>query len=209
MNDALGMCCPERVCNLNCEFQHLVERKRLARNSVLQRCAVEKLHRNEMLTVLLAYVVNGADVRMIQCRSRLRFASEAFQGARIVEHFRRQEFQAHGAVEPCVLSFVDNTHTAATELFDDAIVRDGLANHGRSSGERHLRTPRPERQRKGQAETMTIISASRIRYRRHGGRGRSSRVRLSCRRANGLRPNRADAIFSACDTFRGKGHLSV
>jgi hypothetical protein len=33
-------------------------------------------------------------------------------------------------VEPRVLSFIDNTHPATTELFDDAVVRDGLANLG-------------------------------------------------------------------------------
>ena len=36
MDYALGMCCSERISNLNCEFQHLVERKRLARNAVRQ-----------------------------------------------------------------------------------------------------------------------------------------------------------------------------
>ena len=30
-------------------------------------------------------------------------------------------------MEACVLGFVDDTHTATTELFDDAVVRDGLA----------------------------------------------------------------------------------
>jgi hypothetical protein len=34
---------------------------------VLQGCAVEKLHRYEMVAVLFANVVNGADVRVIQC----------------------------------------------------------------------------------------------------------------------------------------------
>jgi hypothetical protein len=32
-----------------------------------------------------------------------------------------------------VLSLVDKTHTSATELFDDAVVRYGLANPGRGS----------------------------------------------------------------------------
>ena len=41
MDDALGMCCPECSGNLNRQFQHLVERKRLARNAVLQGLAVE------------------------------------------------------------------------------------------------------------------------------------------------------------------------
>jgi hypothetical protein len=51
--------------NLNCQFQHLVERKWPPRNAVLQRLPVKKLHRNELLAVLFANVVNRADVRVI------------------------------------------------------------------------------------------------------------------------------------------------
>jgi hypothetical protein len=32
-------------------------------------------------------------------------------------------------MEGYVLSFIDHTHPAAAELFDDAVVRDGLADH--------------------------------------------------------------------------------
>jgi hypothetical protein len=38
----------------------------------------------------------------------------------------RQELQRNKAVKPRILGFVDNTHTPATELFDDAIMEDGL-----------------------------------------------------------------------------------
>ena len=33
-------------------------------------------------------------------------------------------------MELSVLGFVDDAHAPATELFEDAVVRDGLANHG-------------------------------------------------------------------------------
>ena len=45
----------------------------------------------------------------------------------IVKEFWRQEFQTHSAMEPRVFGFVDDTHTTTTELFDDAVMRDGLA----------------------------------------------------------------------------------
>jgi hypothetical protein len=32
-------------------------------------------------------------------------------------------------METRVLSFVDNTHATTAELFDDAVMRDGLADH--------------------------------------------------------------------------------
>ena len=65
MNYALSVRCSERIGNLNRQFEHLVERKRLTRNVVLQRFPVEKLHRNELLAVLLTDVIDGADVRVI------------------------------------------------------------------------------------------------------------------------------------------------
>ena len=34
------------------------------------------------------------------------------------------------AMQPHVLGFVDHTHPAAAQLLDDAVVRDGLTDHG-------------------------------------------------------------------------------
>jgi hypothetical protein len=79
VNDAFCMCCPECIGNLNCQFQHFVERERLARNTVLQGFAVEKLHRNELLAVLLADFVDGANVGMVESRGSLCFTLEATQ----------------------------------------------------------------------------------------------------------------------------------
>jgi hypothetical protein len=33
-------------------------------------------------------------------------------------------------MEACVFGLVHHTHTTAAELLDDAVMRDGLANHG-------------------------------------------------------------------------------
>jgi hypothetical protein len=41
-----------------------------------------------------------------------------------------QKLQGDEAVQFYVLGFIYHTHTAATELLDDAVVRDGAANHG-------------------------------------------------------------------------------
>ena len=41
-----------------------------------------------------------------------------------------QKLQRDETVEPSVLGFVDHAHTAAAELVDDAVVRNGSADHG-------------------------------------------------------------------------------
>ena len=41
----------------------------------------------------------------------------------------RAGIQGHGAVPACVFGSVDHAHPAAAQPVDDAVVRDGLADH--------------------------------------------------------------------------------
>ena len=97
---------------------------------MLERLTIQKLHGDERLAVLLADVMNRADARVIQRRCGLGLTSKPLQGLAILGHAFRQELKGDKAVQPRVFGLVDNTHAAATELLDDAVVRDGLANHG-------------------------------------------------------------------------------
>ena len=97
---------------------------------MLQRLAVEILHGDEPLAIAFVDFVDGADVRMIQRRSGLRFALETRQRLRIFGHFVGKKFQRDEAVQLGVLGFVDDAHTAAAQFFDDAVVRDDLPDHG-------------------------------------------------------------------------------
>ena len=98
-------------------------------DAVLQRQPVQKLHGDEGLAVLLADVVNGADVGMIQRGGGLRFALETLEGLRVTGDFVGQELEGDETVQPGVFGLVDHAHAAAAELFDDAVVRYGLADH--------------------------------------------------------------------------------
>ena len=71
------------------------------------------------LPALLADVVNRADVRMVQRRSRLRLALKAGQRLRIARNIVGQELQSHEAVQSRVLCLVDHTHPAAAQLLDE------------------------------------------------------------------------------------------
>jgi len=66
---------------------------------------------------------------MVERGGRLGFALEAAERLRIASHLIGQEFQRHKAVQPCVFRLVNHAHTAATELLNDAVMRDGLAEH--------------------------------------------------------------------------------
>jgi hypothetical protein len=71
--------------------------------------------------------VNGADVRMIQCRGSFGLALEAAERLGIVGYIFGQELKRNEAIKFDVLGFVHYTHSAAAQFFDDAVVRDGLA----------------------------------------------------------------------------------
>ena len=52
-----------------------------------------------------------------------------FERLRIMRDIFGQEFQGYEAVQLYIFSLVDDTHPAAAQLFDDAVVRDSLVDH--------------------------------------------------------------------------------
>jgi len=52
------------------------------------------------------------------------------QRLEILGYFVRQKLQGDKAVQGYIFSLVHHAHPAATQLVDDAVVRDGLADHG-------------------------------------------------------------------------------
>src|SRR2546427_6014823 len=121
------MCRIQSIGNFDSERQHHLDVQWFAGDPVLQCHAVQKLHGNESLTILLTDVVNRADVRMVEGGSRLRLALEAGQCLRVSGNLLRQELQCDETMEPSVLSLIDNTHAPAAEFLDDPVVRNGLA----------------------------------------------------------------------------------
>ena len=96
---------------------------------MLQRHPVQKLHGDERLAVLLANVVDGADVGVIQRGCGLGFALETGEGLRVTGNFLGQKLEGNKTVQPGVLGLVDHAHTAAAQLLDNAVVRNGLPDH--------------------------------------------------------------------------------
>ena len=96
-------------------------------DAVLQGDSVQELHHDERLAFMLADLVNGADVGMVQGRGSASLAAKAFQRLRILRDFFGQEFQRDEAAELRVFGLVNHAHAPAAEFLDDAVVRDSLA----------------------------------------------------------------------------------
>ena len=129
MDDALGMRRVQRIGDLDGQRQQRVQFHGTPGDHVLQGHAIQILHGDKRLAVLLANVVNGADVGMVQRGSRLRLALEAAERLRILGHFIGQKLERDEAVQPRVLGLIDHTHAAAAQLVDNAVMRNGLPDH--------------------------------------------------------------------------------
>ena len=79
--------------------------------------------------MLIVNLVDGADVWMVQRGGSLGFALEAAECLRVFGNVVGQKLKGDEAAEVYVLSFINHTHAAAAEFLDDAVVRDGLADH--------------------------------------------------------------------------------
>ncbi len=79
MNDAFRVRGVQSIGNFNGESQQYVRLDGSAGDAVLQGQAVQKLHGDERLVTVFSDFVDGADIRMVQRRSRFRFAPKPLQ----------------------------------------------------------------------------------------------------------------------------------
>src|SRR5208282_6362628 len=115
------------------------------------------LHGDEVASAVLANFVDGADIRVVQSGSRARFALKTVEREGIFFRLGRQEFEGDMPAQVHVLRFVDNTHPSATQLREDTVVRDGLADHsGEHSWERVIHV-RPAASGKSNLRVLPLI----------------------------------------------------
>ena len=129
MNDSFGMRGIEGVGDFDADIEQAFQFHRAIADAVLQGNALEKFHGDEGFAVVVADVVNGADVGMVQRGCGLGFALKAGEGLRVAGDIVGEKLESDEAVQAAVFRLVDNAHTAAPEFFNDAVMRDGFADH--------------------------------------------------------------------------------
>ncbi len=129
VNDALGVRGIERVGELAANVQDLLKRQGMPMDAAAKRFALEQLHRDEVPALVHADVVDRADVRVIERRRDSCFPQEPLDVLRRHAVALGQELQRDVPAKPRVLGLIDDAHPAGTELADDAIVLDLLADH--------------------------------------------------------------------------------
>ena len=121
MHDAGAMRRVERLGDLNRDGQRLVDRQRAAFEPGRQRLAVDQLHDEKRHALVLADVVERADVRVRQARDRPRLALEPLAELGVGGQCCRQDLDRDGAIEPRVARPIDLAHPAGAEQRHDLV----------------------------------------------------------------------------------------
>ena len=130
MDDALRMRRVQRVSNLNRQLEQHLCFEPLAVDSMLERLTLQQLHDDEPLALVLADLVNGTDVGMIEGGGGPSLALKTFEDLWILGDALVQKFKRDETAEAGVFGLVDHTHTAAADFFQNAVMRDRLADKG-------------------------------------------------------------------------------
>ena len=100
-------------------------------DGLLEVRALQQLHGHVDLAVLLAVVVDGDDVRVVQAGRGLGLALEALAQRVVGAELGGDRLDRHEAVQDRVVGLVDLAHRALTDLFKDLVLPD-LLEHGRA-----------------------------------------------------------------------------
>jgi len=127
VDNVFGVGGVESFSNLHSDVEQTVEFERLSGDEVLEGGAVEELHGDEGAAVFFADVVDGADIGVVESGGGFGFAAEALEGLAVGGEFFGEKFEGDEAIEAGVLRFVNHTHTATAEAFENAVVGDSSA----------------------------------------------------------------------------------
>ena len=131
MNNSPGVRGVKGIGDLHRQRKQELDFKRPHADLVLERRAFQIFHGDKGFSILLADIVNRADVWMVQGGSSLRFALETAQRERITRDFIGKKFESNEAVQPSIFGLINHPHAAAAKFLDDAVVRYDLPDHGR------------------------------------------------------------------------------
>ena len=121
MNDALAVSLIQSIGNLRSVGQQMRERQWTFLESVCQSFAFNAFHYEKLDAVLRSYVVQRANVGVIQTGDRLGLALKACPQNWILGEIRRKNFDRNRAIQTGVSSAVDFTHAARTERREDLV----------------------------------------------------------------------------------------
>ena len=115
MHDARAMRLIECRGNFNCRFQRLAQIEGAATQSGCEGFAFEVFEDEVVGVSLMADIVDGADMWMIQCRCSPRLLRKAAQSISVGGPRLRKHLDGHIAAETGIASTIDLAHPARAQ----------------------------------------------------------------------------------------------
>jgi hypothetical protein len=130
VDDARAVRRVERVSHLREDAGDLADRHSTVGQAQRQGFALVVRHRDKRLASVVANLVHGRDVGVIERAGGARLPQQAGGGIGIMDRSRRQEFKRDPPLQVRILGQIHRAHTAGADVADDPVVRDGRADHG-------------------------------------------------------------------------------
>ena len=121
VDDPAAVCLREPFRDLARDGEHLVRRERTTGDPLLEAAPFDQRHRDVGPALVLAGLVDRADVWVVERGGGLGLAQEPRARRRIGRQVVGQELQRDRAAKPDVLGAVDDAHPAAAQLAEDPV----------------------------------------------------------------------------------------
>jgi hypothetical protein len=145
VDDPLFVSGTHRVGQGDSDPEQLGDRHPFSGNQLGECLALDQLHGDEVDTVVLLDREDGDDVRMIECRHRLRFGFKPREPPSVLGYSFRQHLDCDISIELLIVSAIDLAHASFTQLGEDAVVGKGGADHCQSVGARRFNSSNQSR----------------------------------------------------------------
>lgn len=124
MNDARAVGAVKRVGDLCGLFQGLVNWDGTLRDTFGESFSLHILHHHVACSVLIAHIMEDTDIGVIKRGECTCFTFESCTEIIAVSNVFRQNFDGHGAVEPCVAGTINLTHSTGSKSGENLIRAD-------------------------------------------------------------------------------------
>ena len=122
MDDTAGVNGGERIEDLDAEIECALRRQRTGLQQFVERLPLEQLANQKDVAILLAGIMNGADVGMADQRGDARLALESLTRAGLTREFGQQDLDRHVAVEAQIAATIDHRVAIAPEALRQPVV---------------------------------------------------------------------------------------
>jgi hypothetical protein len=119
----------QRVGDLRADGERAGDGERAAGDQLAHVLALDELHRDEVQPFEFVQAVDGADVRVVEGGGEAGLALEAPEVGLARRQLGREHFDDDRAAELLVNGLVNRPLSARAELFRDAVIKKGRADH--------------------------------------------------------------------------------